>query len=158
MKLEFSRHVFGKYSNIFFYEHPSSGSEFSHAGRRTTMTKPILAFRNFINTFKNEKIIKSNSRLRAPLHNFDKSCFPWNPVETNNVQYPLYYTTRRLYQSQLHLVRFKKFITKCTLFLSLESVLNSSHFSIYVCSSGIVFFKGLIYCSKLYKCLHEFCH
>jgi hypothetical protein len=76
MKLEFSRHVFGKYSKIIFHEYPYSGSELLHAGRRTNgrtaMTKQIVPFRNFVNAPKNEKTIKSNSRLRAPLHNFDK--------------------------------------------------------------------------------------
>lgn len=39
---------------------------------RTAMTKIIVAFRNFVNSPKNEKIIKSNSRLRAALHKCDK--------------------------------------------------------------------------------------
>jgi hypothetical protein len=76
MKLEFSRHVFGKYSKIIFHEHSSIGSEMLHAGRRadgrTAMIKLIVAFLNFVSAPKNEKIIKSNSRLRAPLHNFEK--------------------------------------------------------------------------------------
>jgi hypothetical protein len=71
MKLEFSRQVF-----IMFHENLSSGSELFDAGRRTdgqtAMTKLIVAFRNFVNAPKIEKIIKSNCWLRAPLHNFDK--------------------------------------------------------------------------------------
>jgi len=46
--LEISRHIFEKYSNIKFYENPSSGSRVVPCGR-TDMTKLIFAFRNFTN-------------------------------------------------------------------------------------------------------------
>jgi len=36
MKLEFSRHIFEKYSYIKFHENPFSGTEF-HAGRQMDM-------------------------------------------------------------------------------------------------------------------------
>ena len=57
MKLEFSRQIFEKYSNIKFHVNPSSGSLIVRYGqtdgqteRRTDMTKLIVAFRNFANT------------------------------------------------------------------------------------------------------------
>ena len=61
MKLEFSRQIFDKYSNIKFQENPSSGSRVAaccqtdrqtyigRTDRRTYMTKLIVAFRNFLN-------------------------------------------------------------------------------------------------------------
>jgi len=54
MKLDFSRHIFEKYSNVKYYENPSSGSRVVPCGQmderidgQTDMTKPIVAFRNF---------------------------------------------------------------------------------------------------------------
>jgi hypothetical protein len=52
MKLEFSRQVFEKQTNIKFYENPSSGRRVVPCGR-TDMTKIIAAFRNFANAPKN---------------------------------------------------------------------------------------------------------
>ena len=52
MKLEFSRQIFEKSSNIKFHENPSSGSRVVPC-RRTDMTKLIVAFRNFANAPKN---------------------------------------------------------------------------------------------------------
>jgi hypothetical protein len=46
MKLEFSRQIFEKYSNIKFRENPFSGNRVVPCGR-TDMTKVIVAFRNF---------------------------------------------------------------------------------------------------------------
>ena len=45
-KLEFSRHIFVKYSNIEFHENPAFGCRVVPCGR-TDMTKPVVAFRNF---------------------------------------------------------------------------------------------------------------
>ena len=39
MKLEFSRHIFEKYSNITFLEDPLVGAELFHADRRTGRQK-----------------------------------------------------------------------------------------------------------------------
>jgi hypothetical protein len=51
MKLEFSRHIFEKCSNIKFYKIRSVGAELFHVDRqmdgRTDMTKLIVAFYNF---------------------------------------------------------------------------------------------------------------
>ena len=54
MKLEFSRQIIEKYSNIKFHENPSIGSRAVPCGRmsrrkdrRRDMMKLILAFRNF---------------------------------------------------------------------------------------------------------------
>jgi len=56
MKLEFSGQIFEKYSNIKFHENRPSGSRGVACGqtggwteRRTDMTKPVVAFRNFAN-------------------------------------------------------------------------------------------------------------
>ena len=43
MKLEFSRHIFEKYSHIKF----PVGAELCHADGQTHMTKLAVAFRNF---------------------------------------------------------------------------------------------------------------
>jgi len=51
MKLEFSRQIFEKSSNIKFHENPSSGSRIN--GR--TDRNLIVAFRNFTNSPKNSK-------------------------------------------------------------------------------------------------------
>jgi hypothetical protein len=48
IKLEFSRQIFEKYSNIKFHENPSSGSRVVACGR-ADMTKLIVAFRNYVN-------------------------------------------------------------------------------------------------------------
>jgi hypothetical protein len=55
MKLEFSRHICEKYSNIKFHENPSSGRRLGPCGRTarwTDMTKLRVAFRNFANVLK----------------------------------------------------------------------------------------------------------
>jgi hypothetical protein len=49
MKLEFSRQIFEKYTNIKFHENPPVGAELFRVDRRTEMTKIIVAFRNFAN-------------------------------------------------------------------------------------------------------------
>jgi len=58
IKLEFSRQIFGKYSNIKFHENPSSMSRNVHCGwthtdrqteRRTNMMDLRVAFHNFAN-------------------------------------------------------------------------------------------------------------
>ena len=59
MKLEFSRQIFEKYSNINFHENRPVGIELFHAGgSRDTewqdRTKLITAFRSFANAPKNE--------------------------------------------------------------------------------------------------------
>jgi len=48
IKLEFSRKIFEKYSNIKFHENPFSGSRVVPYGR-THMTKLTAAFHNFAN-------------------------------------------------------------------------------------------------------------
>jgi len=62
MKVEFSRHVFEKCSDIKFNENPSSGSRVVQCGQedgQTVMTKRIVAFHNFANAAK--KSIGSSS-------------------------------------------------------------------------------------------------
>ena len=63
MKLEFSRQVFEKYSNIKFNEDPSSGIRVVLCGwrdRRTDMTKLRVAFRKFANAPKNDEDVCGN--------------------------------------------------------------------------------------------------
>jgi hypothetical protein len=48
MEFEFSRQIFGKYSNIKFHENLSIGADW-RAGGRTDMTNLVVAFRNFAN-------------------------------------------------------------------------------------------------------------
>jgi hypothetical protein len=52
MKLEFSRHILEKYTNIEFYENPSSVSRVVPRGKTddlTDMTELIVAFGIFVN-------------------------------------------------------------------------------------------------------------
>jgi hypothetical protein len=54
-KIEFSRQIFEKHSNVKFHENPSIGiRDFScgRTDRRTDMTKLIVSFRNFANALK----------------------------------------------------------------------------------------------------------
>jgi hypothetical protein len=53
MKLEFSRDIVEKYSNINFNENPSSGSRFAFG--QTDKTTLIVVFRNFVKAPKNEQ-------------------------------------------------------------------------------------------------------
>ena len=52
MKLEYSPHIFGKYSYIEFHENTFTNSRDVPCGR-TDMTTVIAAFRNFANAPKN---------------------------------------------------------------------------------------------------------
>jgi hypothetical protein len=52
MKPEFSRQIFGKYSNIKLHENPSRGSRVVPYGR-TDITELTVALRNFVNAPKN---------------------------------------------------------------------------------------------------------
>jgi hypothetical protein len=51
-KSEYSRQIFGKSSNIRFYQNPSSGSQLVSCGymegRRTDMMQLIIVFREFV--------------------------------------------------------------------------------------------------------------
>ena len=53
MKVDFSRQIFEKYSNIKFHENPSSGSRAVGADGQTDVTKLIVPFRNFANALSN---------------------------------------------------------------------------------------------------------
>jgi len=56
MKIQFSRQIFGKHSNIKLHDIPSSGSRVVPSGetedRHTDLTKLIVAFRKLSNTTK----------------------------------------------------------------------------------------------------------
>jgi hypothetical protein len=59
MKLEFSRQIFEKYSDIKFLENPPSRSRVVPCGQRDgrmDMTKLTVAFRNFANSSKNQSV------------------------------------------------------------------------------------------------------
>jgi hypothetical protein len=58
-KLEFSRHIFEKYSNIKLHENPYSGGRIVHADGRTDMKKLIVSFHNFANA--PTKVLKLNN-------------------------------------------------------------------------------------------------
>jgi hypothetical protein len=53
MKLEFSRQLFEKYSNIKFHENSSNGIRDGQKDGRRDMTKIIVVFRNFAREPKN---------------------------------------------------------------------------------------------------------
>jgi hypothetical protein len=78
IKLEFSNQIFTKYSNIKFHENPSSGAQLFHADRETDMKKPTVAFHNFANTPKNQKvtffIIKCNGEWSNMSTKMSKIC------------------------------------------------------------------------------------
>jgi len=59
VKLEFSRQIFEKYSNIKFHENPSSGNRVVPNGRKDGQIdtiKLIFTFHNFANAPKNRVI------------------------------------------------------------------------------------------------------
>jgi hypothetical protein len=59
MKLEFSRQIFWKYSNVKFHENPPSGSRVVPCGQtdgRTEMTKLLVAFCNFASVSTNDYV------------------------------------------------------------------------------------------------------
>jgi hypothetical protein len=58
MKVEFSQQILEKYSDIKFQENPSSGNQLVPCGQ-TDMTKLIIAFRNFANAPKDERLCDS---------------------------------------------------------------------------------------------------
>jgi hypothetical protein len=66
IKLEFSRQIFEKYSNIKFHKNSSSGRRVvpCRTDRRTDMTMLIVDFRNFANTLKNSWMI-TNKTLKT---------------------------------------------------------------------------------------------
>jgi len=47
MKLEFTRDIFEKYSNIKFHVNPSNGSRVLPCGRTDRLTMLIVTFQNF---------------------------------------------------------------------------------------------------------------
>jgi len=53
MKLELSRQVFEKYSNMKFYKAHLVGAELFHAGGQMDITRLIVAFRNFAHALEN---------------------------------------------------------------------------------------------------------
>ena len=71
MKLEFSRQIFEKVSNIKFHQNPSSGSRVVPCGR-TDMTKLIVAFRNFANVPKNVTALHYSARDRKFSYNYER--------------------------------------------------------------------------------------
>jgi hypothetical protein len=56
MKIEFSRHIFEKVSNIKFHQNPSSGSRVVPHGE-TDMTKLTVAFCNFASAPKDVHVV-----------------------------------------------------------------------------------------------------
>ena len=52
MKLEFSRKIFLKHSNMKFHENRPVGAELFNADRQIGMAKLVVAFRNFANALK----------------------------------------------------------------------------------------------------------
>ena len=67
MKLEFSRQIFEKASNInFFMKIRPVGAKLFHAEGRAYMTELIVAFRDFENAPKNESIGNVTSVCQSP--------------------------------------------------------------------------------------------
>jgi hypothetical protein len=62
IKLEFSRQILEKYSNIKFHENPSNGSSFVpcwRTDRQTDMVKLIVVFRNFTKASKKRQRVQN---------------------------------------------------------------------------------------------------
>ena len=74
MKLEFSRQIFEKYSNIKFHENPSRGSRVVPCRRTDGQTWRIVAFRSF---------------SKAPKHWAIISCLAWTQTGYYSVTAPL---------------------------------------------------------------------
>jgi hypothetical protein len=71
MKLEFSRQILEKSSNIKFYENPSSGSRVVPGGQ-TDMTKLTVAFRSFVNAPKHRRDECNNANQLSGYDSFMK--------------------------------------------------------------------------------------
>ena len=75
-KLEFSQHTFGKRSHVKLHENPSNGRRVVPCGQMdgwTDITKPIVAFRNFVNA------PKTGIPREKVLTIFAKYC--WRPLQ-----------------------------------------------------------------------------
>jgi hypothetical protein len=61
MKIDFSRQIFEKFSNIKFHEHSSLSAELSPVDGQTDgqagLTKLIVAFRNFADTIRSTSLL-----------------------------------------------------------------------------------------------------
>jgi len=68
MKLEFSRQVFEKYSNIKSCENRSQRADLFHAGGGTDMTKVTVAFHNFTKVSKIFKVLLWKGTNACPLY------------------------------------------------------------------------------------------
>ena len=72
MKLEFSRHIFEKYSDFKFTKNRILGAELFQANRRTErktdVANPTVAFRNFVNTAKNQCKSQHTAMLENPVY------------------------------------------------------------------------------------------
>ena len=72
VKLEFSRHIVEKMSNVKFHHDASSGSRVVHAEGRTDMTKLTSAFRNFVNALKTRTFYVTQYQRLNRLPDFHK--------------------------------------------------------------------------------------
>ena len=70
MKLEFSRQIFEKFSNIKFHENPCSCSlvPCGQTDGRTDITKPTVTFRNFAKASKNNSGYSQHTLIIRPLN------------------------------------------------------------------------------------------
>ena len=68
MKLEFSRNIFGKHSNIKFHDNLSSGSRVVSCGQ-TDMKKLIVVFRNFADAPNNAEEVQISITTGEVGHN-----------------------------------------------------------------------------------------
>ena len=87
MKLEFSRHILEKYSNIKFQENPSSGSRVVPCGQmdgRTDKTKLIVTFRNVANAPK----MQHGIYIQTPIMHIKITQFLYSPCGYLEVEAP----------------------------------------------------------------------
>ena len=145
MKLELSRHIFEKCSNIKFHENPSSGGEAEvfHEDGQTDMNELTVAFLNLANAPKNSRILAAECscvfhmiiRLSddyRPIHRWQsgfamKIQCVFSQVETN------FFYILELCVNNLTLQRLKKSIcgnkmpTRCIRWFLLQILLLAQH-------------------------------
>jgi len=69
MKIEFSRQIFEKYSNVKYYKNPSSGSRVVKCGKtdRHNDGNSRFFFRNFAKELKNSTVVEAGSQSAVRL-------------------------------------------------------------------------------------------
>jgi hypothetical protein len=120
MKLQFSRQILEKSSDIKFYENPPRGNRVFHADGRTDMTKLILTSRNFANapkisTFCPHSVFMRFGWISEQTAIISLYGINWFVIITETEC--VYCAIRTGSLTTVHVICLKSFISYCTKFL-----------------------------------------